>query len=69
MSSKRYTIYTCDICGKEVDKCYSGTIEDLRQIKDIDAFIPIDIDFDICDDCYEKIEAFINVLKAEANHD
>lgn len=69
MSSKRYTIYTCDICGKEVDKCHSGTIEDFRQIKDTDAFLQIDVDFDICDDCYEKIEAFINVLKAEANYD
>lgn len=69
MSSKRYTIYTCDICGKEVNKCHSGTIEEFRRFKDTDTLLPIDVDFDICDDCYEKIEAFINALKAEANHD
>jgi len=69
MAMKHYTIYTCDICGKEVDKCHSGTIEKFRRFKDADAILPVDVDFDICNDCYEKIEAFVNVLKAEANHD
>ena len=73
MSSKRYTVYTCDICGKEGERCHSGTIEEFRAYKATGDFIPIDIpidvDFDICDDCYEKIKAFINTLKAEANHD
>lgn len=69
MSSKRYTIYTCDICGKEGERCHSGTIEEFRAYKETGDFIPVDVDFDICEDCYEKLEAFVNVLKAEANHD
>jgi len=69
MAIKHYTIYTCDICGQEVDKCRSGTIEEYIPVRDTGRFIPTEKDFDICDNCYEKIEAFVSVLKAEANHD
>lgn len=60
------TIYKCDICGKEMERIQGKVSLNLNEIKvkisDLQAFTYAEknIDFDLCEECYDNLEAYIS---------
>ena len=67
MSRKKYTIINCDVCSKEVDRAHEGCVEKWYYTNGNkkNGIISSNTNFDLCDDCYEKIMTFIDVLKSK----
>ena len=62
MAREKYYRIVCDICGKEVLDAHEVILQEWRHIEN-GGKMPVDYEYDWCDECYKKVMEMIDSLK------